>query len=209
MKKRGHWNSQLEEKRYQYNFDESSTIIDLGAYTGEWAKLITTKFNCKVHSYEAVKRYFDKIQHPNIIAYHYGVTCNTGVDYIHVCDEGSAIEKLSEHKKKNDLDSSYQNNIKSHSNIPLEQINTIDINEVLNKFKHVDLLKINIEGGEYEILEKMCNTNTINNVQHLQVQFHNFVEDAQAKYDDIVTKLQETHTCNFDSMWRWSFWTKK
>ena len=55
----------------------------------------------------------------------------------------------------------------------------------------------------------MCNTNTINNVQRLQVQFHNFVEDAQAKYDDIVTKLQETHTCNFDSMWRWSFWTKK
>ena len=209
MKKRGSWNSKLEQKRYEYKFDSSSIIIDLGAYTGEWAKSITTKFNCKVHSYEAVKRYFDKIQHPNIITYHYGVTCNTGIDHIHVCDEGSSIEKISEYKKKNDLDSSYQNNIKSHSNIPLEKINTIDINDILDTFEYVDLLKINIEGAEYEILEKMCNTNTINKVQHLQIQFHNFVDNAQTRYDDIVKQLTNTHHCDFDSLWRWSFWTKK
>ena len=105
---------------------------------------------------------------------------------MHVCDEGSAIEILSEHKKQNDLDSSYQSNIKSHSNIPLEKINTIDINEILDKYSQIDLLKINIEGGEYDILERMYKTGTINKVQNLQIQFHNFVEDAQSKYDNIV-----------------------
>jgi len=209
MKQRGNWNSQLEEKRYHYNLNSESIIIDLGAYTGEWSKTISNKFNCNVHSYEAVKRYFDMIQHPNVIAYHCGVTCSTGIDYIHVCDEGSAIENLSEYKKKNDLDSSYQNNIKSHSNIPLEKINTIDINEILNKFNYVDLLKLNIEGAEYDILERMCNTNTIDKIQHLQIQFHNFVDNAQTRYDNIVNQLNETHYCNFDSLWRWSFWTKK
>lgn len=209
MKQRGHWNSDLENKRYQYNLNSESIVIDLGAYIGEWARLISNKFNCKVHSYEAVRRYFDKINYTNVIPYHYGITCKTGVDYIHVCDEGSAIESLSEYKKKNDLDSSYQSNIKSHSNIPLEKINTLDINEVLEKFSHVDLLKINIEGGEYEILERMCNTNTINKVQHLQIQFHNFVDNAQSKYDNIFNQLSNTHDCDFDSMWRWSFWSKK
>ena len=55
----------------------------------------------------------------------------------------------------------------------------------------------------------MCETKTISKVKNLQIQFHNFVEDAQDKYDDIVNKLQDTHVCDFDSMWRWSFWSLK
>ena len=135
MKSKGQWNSHLEDKRYQYNLNESSTVIDLGGYTGGWAKQIANKFNCKVHSYEAVERYFSKINHKNVIPYKYAVTCNTGTDYMHVCDEGSAVKDLSEYKKINDKDGGYQNNVKNYSNIPLEQVNTIDINEILNNFR--------------------------------------------------------------------------
>ena len=209
MKPVGNWNGNLENKRYEYNLDSDSIVIDLGGYVGLWAKAVVDKFDCKVHSYEAVERYFSQIRHYNVIPYQYAVTCETGKDYIHVCDEGSAIESLSELKKKNDLDSGYQGNVQSHSNIPLEEINTIDINEVLDNYDVVDLLKINIEGGEYDILDKMCETKTVSKVKNLQIQFHNFVEDAQDKYDDIVNKLQDTHICNFDSMWRWSFWSLK
>lgn len=209
MKPKGNWNSQLENKRYQYNLSKNSIVIDLGGYIGLWAKEISNRFNCTVHSYEAVERYFSKINYPNVIPYKYAVTCNTGIDYMHVCDEGSAIESLSEYKKQNDLDTSYQSNVKSHSNIPLEQINTIDINEILNKYSQIDLLKINIEGGEYDILNRMCESGTINKVQNLQIQFHNFVDDAQVKYDNVVNNLKLTHICDFDSMWRWSFWSIK
>lgn len=209
MKNKGNWNNQLENKRYEYNLTPDSIVIDLGGYVGIWANTIANKFNCTVHSFEAVERYFSQINYNNVIAHQYAVTCKTGVDYMHVCDEGSAIEVLSEHKKQNDLDSSYQSNIKSHSNIPLEKINTIDINEILDKYSQIDLLKINIEGGEYDILERMYKTGTINKVQNLQIQFHDFVEDAQSKYDNIVSNLELTHTCNFDSMWRWSFWDLK
>ena len=180
-----------------------------GGYVGGWAKQIANKFNCNVHSYEAVERYFSKINHEKVIAYQYAVTCETGIDYMHVCDEGSATEALSEYKKVNDNDRGYQSNIISHSNIPLEKVNTIDINEVLNEYDTVDLLKINIEGGEYDILNRMCETGTINKVQNLQIQFHNFVENAQSKYDNIISNLELTHTCDFDSMWRWSFWSIK
>ena len=209
MKNKGTWNNQLENKRYEYNLDKNSVVIDLGAYTGNWAKQIANKFNCTVHSYEAVERYFSQIQHKNVIPYKYAITCKTGVDYMHVCDEGSAIEALSEYKKQNDTDSHYQANILSHSNIPLEAVNTIDINELLNDYSYVDLLKINIEGGEYDILEKMCETKTINKVHNIQIQFHNFVDNAQSRYDNIVNNLKNTHTCIFDSMWRWSFWEIK
>ena len=209
MKNKGYWSNQLENKRYEYNLTPDSVVIDLGGYVGIWANTIANKFNCTVHSFEAVERYFSQINYNNVIAYQYAVTCETGTNYMHVCDEGSAIETLSEYKKQNDSDRSYQNNVRSHSNIPLEKINTIDINEILNKYNQVDLLKINIEGGEYDILERMCKTGTINKVQNLQIQFHNFVEDAQSKYDNTFSNLELTHTCNFDSMWRWSFWSLK
>ena len=208
MKPKGEWNSQLENKRYQYNLNKESIVIDIGGYVGLWAKQIANKFGCFVHSYEAVDRYFSQIKHQNVIPYKYAVTCNTGIDYMHVCDEGSAIEALSEFKKKNDRDSSYQSNIKSHSKIPLEEVNTIDIN--VPDFKECfNVLKINIEGGEYDILEKMCKTKTINKVQNLQIQFHDFVDNAQNKYNNIFDKLSITHMCEFDSMWRWSFWKIK
>lgn len=205
----GIWSSQLEQKRYQYNLTPDSTVIDLGGYKGLWAKDIVNKFDCTVHSYEAVERYFNQINHKNVNPYKLAVTCKTGTDYIHVCDEGSAVGSLADDKKKNDSDSSYQSNIQSHSNIPLEKINTIDINEILEEFDKVDLLKINIEGGEYDILSRMCSTGTINKVNNLQIQFHNFVDGAQDKYDNIVNNLTNTHVCNFDSMWRWSFWELK
>jgi FkbM family methyltransferase len=204
----GAWNSQLENKRYQYNLNSNSIVIDLGGYVGQWAYNIVNRFNCTVHSYEAVERYFNQINHLGVISYHAAVTCKTGTDYIHVCDEGSAVGSLADDKKKNDKDNAYQNNVLRHSNIPLEKINTIDINEVLEDFDKVDLLKINIEGGEYDILSRMCSTGTINKVDNLQIQFHNFVVDADDKYNDIVNKLQSTHSCDFNSMWRWSFWSK-
>ena len=209
MKRVGEWNSQLEEKRYQYNLTSDSVVIDLGGYIGLWARDIVNQFGCTVYSYEAVERYFNQINYLGVDSYQAAVTCKTGTDYIHVCDEGSAVGTLADDKKKNDLDSSYQSNIQSHSTIPLEKINTIDINEVLEEFNKVDLLKINIEGGEYDILTRMCDTGTINKVDNIQIQFHNFVEDAQNKYNNIVNKLQDTHKCDFDSMWRWSFWSKK
>jgi FkbM family methyltransferase len=209
MEKVGNWNSEFERKRYQYNLTPDSIVIDLGGYKGFWARDIARQFNCTVHSYEAVERYFSQINYYNVIPYQYAVTCKTGVDYIHICDEGSAIESLAEFKKKNDKDDTYQTNVSRYANIPLEKIKTIDINEVLEKFTKVDLLKINIEGGEYDIVSKMCDTGTINKIDNLQIQFHNFVSDAQYKYDTVVSKLQNTHNCVFNSMWRWSFWSKK
>lgn len=205
----GNWNNHYEQKRYDYNLNSSSIVLDFGAYTGQWAKNIINKFNCKVYCYEAVKEYYNNINHKNIISYNCAITCKDGFDYIHICDEGSSMEELSEYKKKNDLDVSYQNNIIKFSNIPLERVETKDVNSVLNEFQTIDLLKINIEGAEYDILNRMCITNTISKIQNIQIQFHNFVDEAQYKYDNTVKLLQKTHKCDFNSMWRWSFWSKK
>ena len=49
MKPVGNWNSNLENKRYEYNLNSESIVLDLGGYIGLWAKGIVDKFDCKVH----------------------------------------------------------------------------------------------------------------------------------------------------------------
>ena len=39
----------------------------------------------------------------------------------------------------------------------------------------IDLLKINIEGGEYEVLENLIENDLIKNIDNIQIQFHDFV----------------------------------
>jgi hypothetical protein len=53
----------------------------------------------------------------------------------------------------------------------------------------VNLLKINVEGAEYDILDKLIETGYIKNVDNIQVQFHNFVPNAEDRRQKIQTEL--------------------
>ena len=44
-------------------------------------------------------------------------------------------------------------------------------------------MKINIEGGEYELLERLIAADLIRKIDDIQVQFHNFVPDAAARME--------------------------
>jgi hypothetical protein len=61
----------------------------------------------------------------------------------------------------------------------------------------VDLLKINVEGCEYEILDHILNKGLIKIFKNIQVQFHDFVPDAIQKRNKIIEKLKNTHTSTY------------
>ena len=84
-----------------------------------------------------------------------------------------------------------------------------DVVQILNEYDHVDLLKINIEGIEYEILPHIINSGYINKIKHLQIQFHDFVNNGDVLHTNITSELKKSHNLVFESMWNWSFFTKK
>ena len=43
---------------------------------------------------------------------------------------------------------------------------------------HIDLLKTNIEGGEFELLDNIIKSGWTSKITHLQIQFHDFVDNA-------------------------------
>ena len=91
------------------------------------------------------------------------------------------------------------------------QISIVDIiDEMRNENIHeVDLIKINIEGAEYELLERVIDSGATSRFKVLQIQFHDFVVDAIARRDKIRGVLALTHTLKYDYPFIWEEWVRK
>ncbi|MGY3211138.1 FkbM family methyltransferase [Mucilaginibacter sp. HD30] len=63
----------------------------------------------------------------------------------------------------------------------------------LNKVVWADLIKINIEGGEYDILLRMIESGLISKIKRLQIQFHELEKDSFNKMNKIREGLLLTH----------------
>src|SRR6185436_17590674 len=57
----------------------------------------------------------------------------------------------------------------------------------------VELIKINIEGSEYELLPHLVETGLVRQLRDIQVQFRDFVPDAASRMKTIQYQLAKTH----------------
>lgn len=86
--------------------------------------------------------------------------------------------------------------------------NCVDIAEFLQQ--EVAVMKINIEGGEYELLNYIIMMDLIKNVRHLQVQFHQVATiDYKSLYDIIERELSKTHEIEWRYPFCWESWKRK
>ena len=81
---------------------------------------------------------------------------------------------------------------------------TYQLMEVLLNHYDKDLIKINIVGGEYEVLEILLKNNMISIFKNIQVQFHDFIVDnAKERMNAIQKKLALTHVLTFQYEFVW------
>lgn len=89
-----------------------------------------------------------------------------------------------------------------------EEVNLVDVSKVVGQ-RRVRLLKINAEGAEFDVLDRLIETRQINRVDLLLVQFHRFVPKAHSRRAQIRRELARTHNCRFNVPWVWEQWTRK
>ena len=190
----GPWDNKDEMRRLEYDLDENSIILDFGAYSGAWSSKMVEKYGCTAHCYEPVTGFYNRlVQNQNLKCYNFGVSDKTHELFINIT--------------KNELGSSiYAEDSRTKNR---EKIKILDVSEIMKNFKFIDVLKINVEGSEYEIIPRLVETGDISKIKHLQIQFHNFVENAEFKYKKCNNLLLSTHNLDFESMWHWSFWSPK
>ena len=180
-----------ENKRLDYNLDQNSIVVDLGSYHGRFALEIFTKFKCNVYCFEPLKEFYEysklTIKKDKIKNFNYALGNSQGKKILYLNeDETSFFNK---------------------SNLS-EEIEVREFNQAISDLdiKKIDLLKINIEGAEYDLLDHILENNIILKIKNLQIQFHTNIIDFKKRKKIITKNLRKTHKRNWYFPGVWENW---
>lgn len=184
--------------RLDYELNESSVVFDVGGYQGDFAQQIYNKYGCSVYVFEPVKEYYETCVerfkgNPKIKTLNYGLSSSNCSLNISVAENASSLFR----------------SIKSSDTSEIVSLRSvIDVIDEM-KVDYIDLIKINIEGGEFDILPSIMQSAYITKVGNIQVQFHNFVHNAVKLRDDIRHDLCATHKEMWNYEFVWESWKLK
>ncbi len=178
-----------------YPLNTNSIIFDVGGYGGNWTDIMYSRYLCEVYIFEPVIEYVQHIR-----------TRFKNNRKIHIFPYGLAnVNKTITLHMEGDRTSEF-----GHSN-KIVKVKLVDIKKVLSKFeiKKIDLISINIEGGEYDLLDYMIETNLIKQFKNIQIQFHLSVKNAVPRMKKIQKALKKTHILTYQFPFVWENWNMK
>lgn len=175
----------------ELKIEKNETVLVLGGYLGasisEWRGL----FDCEVVAFEPIPEYakklsLDFINDEKVLIQEFAVSAQEGVVDLGI--EGEATGQYSNSRTK-------------------LKVRSKDINKVVNEIgDSLKLIEMNIEGGEYENLERLIQVGSISKVPTLLVQFHRYTLNEELRRAQIRIELEKTHSCVFEFPWVWERW---
>ncbi len=183
---------------HEADINADSTVIDAGAYTGEWAQEIMDRYNPTIHAFEPDPRNYKQLarraaDNDRLIAYKFGLG-----------DRNETAKMALEH-----LGSSIFSDTSGKTGVPFADVEIRDIADTWRSLAlgQVDLMKINIEGGEFPLLERMIDTGLLKNVNCFMIQFHEWHPGAYHRRRKIRKALRKFHTLDWDYHFVWEKWS--
>jgi FkbM family methyltransferase len=83
-----------------------------------------------------------------------------------------------------------------------------DVGDVLAglALDRIDVMMVNIEGGEYELLDRLFEANWLRRIYTVIIQFHEFGPDAYRSRRRNHQQLAQTHACSWNYKWVYERW---
>jgi len=182
------------EYRYAYDLNGNSLVFDIGGYQGEWAEKIYDLYKSNILIFE-----------PHPVFYMKLVDKFSEIEKVTVYNFGLGAKTESSFLSDEENESSTMKNAGGRITVSIKSITDFLIE---NNIGTVDLVKINIEGGEYELLESLIKSEKVSTFLNIQVQFHNFFSDAYKRMEKIKKDLLKTHHPTYKYRFVWENWKK-
>lgn len=183
-----------QTKRLDYDLNTNSIVFDVGGYQGQWTSDIFSRYCCTIYVFEPVKEFYEFIKsrferNNSIIIHHFGLADKTEKASIFLDRDGSSLFR---YRGQSEL---------------IQVVRAADFIQQSN-IQCIDLMKINIEGGEYNLLEHLIACGFIRYIKNIQIQFHDFVEDAEMRMQTIHDNLERTHHLTYQYLFVWENWER-
>jgi FkbM family methyltransferase len=137
------------DREYDFDLPENPVILDCGGNIGISSIYFWLRYNpSKLITFEADKYIFDNYLTPNLNVFN--------VD----CERRNEAVWFEDTELKFDSTGFDSGNINPNGDINVKAVN---INKIIEKFDKIDLMKIDIEGAEYQVMINLTSFDKINN----------------------------------------------
>jgi FkbM family methyltransferase len=180
-------------------------VLDVGAFDGAWAATVHERTGARIFSFEPdpagrVRAQARLAGKRGVRVFPYGLGARTGEVELSQVGPGSTafVDALARVKPE----------VRRYGQV---RIRIRDVKEVFDELAlhQVDFVKINIEGGEYDLLERLIETGYIRRCRSLLVQFHEWMPGAYARRRRIHRALRRTHRLDWSDYFVWESWSKR
>ena len=168
----------------KFDLPDNPIIFDIGGYKGDFTAMCLEMYpNAKMFVFEPTEEYYrivferfkiDGLINRDATIIRFGISDLHGQKYMYGAGDSKSI-------------------IESDGVRTVNEFTTLENVCSCYAVKSIDLIKLNVEGAEYEILEKILSDGTALVYKNILVQFHKNVPDYEKRRKNIVNKLFETH----------------
>jgi len=177
------------------DLDADSLVLDVGAYVGNWAEKVSDRYACTIHGFEPASGAVARAEkllgaRTNVHVHQYALGASDQTARLAMAGPGSSV-----HTSVSPMGS-------------YEDITIRDVAAVLDELgiDEIDLLKVNIEGGEFDLFDRLVETGWMPRIRQTMIQFHEFHPNAHWRRFTVRRALRRTHTEVWDYPWVWEFW---
>jgi FkbM family methyltransferase len=175
-----------------YDIHPEDTVVEIGGFRGKWASEVFSRYACRVITAEPVPEYAAAMRrtfsrNPRIEIQEFGVGASTRPQPITISGEGSSVFRV------------------GNQRLAIRILDVADWFPTLG-IERSPLLIMNCEGGEYEIVPRLCQFGLAAKFTNIAIQFHQVGTDFDARRAACRAALASTHDEKFCYPFVWESW---
>jgi FkbM family methyltransferase len=179
-----------------FDLDDRSIVLDVGAYDGEWAEKISRRYRARIYAFEPDPTSFRRLRerlggHDNVVARQFGLSGRDQLATLALDGPGSSVGP--------------RPGLFGTARVELR-----DVVGVLDELgiERIDLMKVNIEGGEFDLFDRLIETDWLRRIRLVSVQFHEWHPKAYRRRRAIRRALGREHQEVWNYPWVWELWRR-
>jgi FkbM family methyltransferase len=190
--------SSVEDIQTKADLTPDSLVWDVGGFNGEWAEKISEKYSCHIWIFEPnpnmqqpLNRRFAGNNKIKIFPVALGDSHKTLRFFLRGAGSSVFNEEV----------------VLDEQAIDVEQKDALEIFED-NGSPDISLLKVNIEGGEYDLMPYLIKSGITKKCRNIRIQFHEWIPGSYRGRREIVKALNKHHSTDWSYKFVWESWVK-